>query len=183
MKICGIDPGLTGGIAFYDGNVVEACRVPTFKIANKKILDMEAICKLMVFHEPDLVCIEQQQAMPRQGVSSTFKTGFNYGIYIGILHALGYSYSVVIPRKWKADLSVTSDKNQARMRATELMPDGHDSWSLKCEDGVAEAALIAYWGLYCGQSPSGLNTGLSAKNFTKASIRGLLGPDDTLPKQ
>ena len=183
MKICGIDPGITGGIAFFDGHKIDACRVPTFKIANKKVLDMESICRLLVFHEPELVFIEQQHAMPRQGVASTFKTGFNYGIYIGILHALNYEYTVVIPRKWKADLSVTSDKDQARMRATELMPDGQSSWSLKCEDGVAEAALIAYWGLYCGHSPKGSNTGFLSKNLTKASMRGFFGPDDTLPKQ
>ncbi len=183
MMICGIDPGVTGGIAFYNGLELYAHRVPTSKLANKKILDMEGICKLLVQYEPDMVFIEQQQAMPRQGVASTFKTGFGYGIYIGILHALGYNYTVVIPRKWKSDLGVPRDKDLARQRATDLMPMGESSWSRKCEDGVAEASLIAYWGLYCGQSPSGLKTGFLSKNFTKASMRAFFGPDDALPKQ
>ena len=45
MMICGIDPGVTGGIAFYNGLELYAHRVPTSKLANKKILDMEGICK------------------------------------------------------------------------------------------------------------------------------------------
>lgn len=182
MQICGIDPGLTGGIAFYNGLELHAQRVPTAKIANKKILDMEGIIKLLVLFEPDFVFIEQQQPMPRQGVSSTFKTGFNYGLYIGILQALGYSYQVVTPRRWKLDLDVPADKDIAREIATKLMPQGQGSWSLKCEDGVAEAALISYWGLYWGHDPKGSKTGFVAKALAKASKRGFLGPDDTLPK-
>ena len=183
MMICGIDPGVTGGIAFYNGLELYAHRVPTYKIANKKVLDMEGICKLLVYHEPKMVFIEQQHAMPRQGVSSTFKTGFNYGLYIGILHALGYTYTVVTPKKWKGDLEVSSDKDMARQRATDLMPMGESSWSRKCEDGVAEASLIAYWGLYWGHSPKGSKTGFLSRNLTKESIRAFFGPDDTLPKQ
>ena len=87
---------------------------------------MEGICKLLVQYEPEMVFIEQQQAMPRQGVASTFKTGFGYGVYIGILHALGYSYTVVIPRKWKSDWAVPSDKDLARQRATRSHANGRE---------------------------------------------------------
>ena len=181
--ICGIDPGLTGGIAFVANDTVLAYRTPVLKISKKRYIDIWSAMTMIKDHKPSHIFIEKQQAMPRQGVASTFKTGFGYGVYIGILHALGYSYTVVIPRKWKSDLGVPSDKDLARQRATDLMPMGESSWSRKCEDGVAEASLIAYWGLYCGQSPSGSKTGVLSKNFTKASIRGFFGPDDTLPKQ
>ena len=34
------------------------------------------------------VCIEKQQSMPGQGVSSTFSTGYGFGLWIGILDHL-----------------------------------------------------------------------------------------------
>ena len=42
-----------------------------------------------------------------------------------------------------------SDKplGQSRDLASRLMPQGKHLWQLKNQDGVAEASLIAYWGL------------------------------------
>ena len=37
-------------------------------------------------------------------------------------------------------------KNAARKRASEILPAASELWQLKCDDGLAEAALIAYWG-------------------------------------
>lgn len=167
MIICGIDPGLNGGMAFLGGEKPLCMRVPveTYKIAGKrkKFIDLVSIVETLSDHKPDAVFIEKQQAMPGQGVSSTFQTGFGYGLYLGVLITLGIRYHQVAPRKWKSDLKVTRDKDQARARASELMPDLSGNWQLKCEDGVAEAAMIAYWGLNCGQSPYGSKTGLDAK--------------------
>ena len=73
-------------------------------------------------------------------------TGFGYGIYLGILITLGIDYTQVPPQKWKKDLHVSKNKDEARERATQLFPSAAEMWSLKCEDGVAEAAMIAYWG-------------------------------------
>lgn len=152
MIICGIDPGITGGISFIqDNNSVIAERVPicSFNIGKKKktFLDLAKIINRIEAYKPSVIFIEKQQAMPNQGVSSTFKTGFNYGLYIGTFASQGYSYLEVFPRKWKSDLQVSADKNQARQRASELMPMAKESWRLKCEDGVAESAMIAYWGI------------------------------------
>ena len=67
-----IDPGVTGGIAFYNGLELYAHRVPTSKLANKKILIWKVFancCMNLTWF------IEQQQAMPRQGVASTLRQG------------------------------------------------------------------------------------------------------------
>jgi len=163
MIVCGIDPGLNGGIAFLGGEMPSCCRVPveTYTIAGKKrkYLDLVSVVEMLQDKKPDIVYIEKQQAMPGQGVSSTFKTGFGFGLYIGVLVAMGIRYKQVSPRKWKGDLNVPKEKDLARLKATQLIPDLAHKWKLKCEDGVAEAALIAYWGLNCGQSPNGSKTG------------------------
>lgn len=153
MIVCGIDPGLTGGITFIHGDEVAAYRTPVAKVANKKILNLVRIVDYLILYQPEVVYIEKQQAMPNQGVSSTFKTGLNYGLYLGLFVALGIKYVEVSPRKWKKDLKVSSDKDLARAKADYLLPQASHCWELKCEDGVAESALIAYWGLNCGQEP------------------------------
>ena len=154
MIVCGIDPGINGGIAFIKDNTLVDERMPvqSFTISGKKrkFLDAAKIINRLKLYHPSRIYIEKQQAMPGQGVSSTFKTGFSYGIYLGIFVALNMSYEEVAPRKWKGDLNVPKDKDDARMRATELLPQGSNFWNLKCEDGVAEAAMIAYWGLLNG---------------------------------
>ncbi len=153
MRVCGIDPGLTGGITFIEGDEVSAYRIPVVTVKKKKILNLVRIVDYLKLFNPDMVYIEKQQSMPRQGVASTFKTGLNYGLYLGLFVALDLKYEEVRAAKWKKDLNVSSDKDLARARASYLLPQASTSWELKCEDGVAESALIAYWGLNCGQEP------------------------------
>ncbi len=84
--------------------------------------------------------------MPKQGVSSTFRTGLGYGIYIGILATLLVPFTEIRARIWKQDMVVPADKDGALLRASELMPKYANLWPLKKDNGVAEAALIALWG-------------------------------------
>lgn len=144
--ICGIDPGLKGGIAFIHEGIVLGVRTPVIKVAKKNYLNVGEIVALLMQHKPDHIYIEKQQAMPRQGVSSTFRTGFGYGVYLGLIIALGIEHTEVTARQWKKDLCVPADKEGARMIATGLFPYASSQWEKKCEDGVAEAAMIAHWG-------------------------------------
>jgi Holliday junction resolvasome RuvABC endonuclease subunit len=154
MIICGIDPGLSGGLAFFDNETktIHAEKAPIFtlktKTKTKRFLDMWTLMALLEDHDPDHVFIEKQQPMPRQGLVSTFATGMGYGVYLGLLVSGGFKYTEVQPRIWKKDLGCTSDKDQSRMRASELMPNGSYLWRQKNQDGLAEASLIAYWGIY-----------------------------------
>ena len=154
MIICGIDPGLSGGLAFFDNEkkTIHAEKAPIFKIVRKaktkRFLDMWSLMTILDEHDPDHIYIEKQQAMPLQGLVSTFSTGFGYGIYLGLIVANGMSYTEVSPRQWKKDLNCPSDKDASRKRASELIPQGNHLWQQKNQDGLAEASLIAYWGIY-----------------------------------
>ena len=152
--ILGIDPGLSGGLAFrYSNGDIEVEYPPIFKekVAGKKNknrrhIDPKGLGTLLRKYSLKHAFIEKQQAMPKQGVSSTFRTGLGYGIYIGILATLLIPFTEIRARIWKQDMVVPADKDGALLRASELMPKYVNLWPLKKDNGVAEAALIALWG-------------------------------------
>lgn len=149
--ICGIDPGLTGGISFLDGDAgyLKVYKMPvvskTIGGKKKKFMNCIKFGSILLDENPNKIIIEKQQPMPRQGVVSTFSLGFQYGICIGTFIALGFEYEEVRPRDWKKDMGVTSDKEHARDLATKLFK-SDEHWPLKSHDGLAESALIAWWG-------------------------------------
>ncbi|OUU63114.1 MAG: hypothetical protein CBC24_09085 [Candidatus Pelagibacter sp. TMED64] len=160
MRILGIDPGLSGGIALIDQKEgkVSAVKTPIYTYkkpntrSNKKYLDMFSIVKLLIDWNPDHAFIEKQQPYPKQGLTSTFITGLGYGIYLGLIVCRGIPYTEVSPTVWKKALGVSADKDEARKRASELMPNASHLWQYKNEDGVAEAALLAYYGIQHGSA-------------------------------
>jgi hypothetical protein len=89
--------------------------------------------------------------MPKQGLSSTFKTGFGYGLLLGITNIYFNEVVEVRPQEWKKYYGLSSNKEEARALASELYPAYKDLWKLKKHDGLAESVLIAHWGKYYGK--------------------------------
>lgn len=150
--VVGIDPGLSGGIAFYNLmlETVESIPMPTLQAGSKskRIIDEVALSRLFDKRAYDIqeVFIEQVNAMPKQGVTSTFNFGMGFGILRGIIAANFIKVTYIRPNIWKKALQVPANKDSARMRASQIFPKYSDQWSLKKWDGRAEAALIAYYG-------------------------------------
>ena len=151
MIIAGVDPGLSGAVAFVDS--ARRCLVhdiPTLALSrhgkNKREIDVHALAELLTEHPADHVFIEQVGAMPGQGVSSVFAFGKSYGIIIGELAVLKRPYTFVNPRLWKTALGVPAAKDGARARASQLLPAAAGQWTRVKDDGRAEAALIALYG-------------------------------------
>ncbi len=151
MIICGIDPGVTGGITFMSERHLICKPVPieTYRVAGKtkKFLAVASIVELLDDNSPSMIFIEKQQAMPTQGVVSTFRTGLGYGIYLDLIVADGSKYLVFRQQVSKTDLDVTTDQHQATHTPPKLMPDASVCWEKRSQDGIAESALIAYWGM------------------------------------
>lgn len=152
MRVAGIDPGLSGGIAVLDETSLMITEMPSIKakkrgnaLAIGQLYDWADIC----LDGCDHAFIEEVGAMPGQGISSMFK----FGYIAGELRALVASYRVpvtmVAPVTWKKALRVPAAKDGAVARADQLFPAyaslfrGPRGGLL---DGVAEAALIAYYG-------------------------------------
>jgi len=137
MKYLGLDPGSSGGFAVLNdaGEIVIAQKFD--KLTERDIWD--AIKEHSLSPDIGLAMLEQVGAMPKQGVSSTFKFGTSYGFLRGLLAASDVSYEFVLPRKWQASLGCLTKgcKNVSKAKAQQLWP-GH-----KITHAIADALLIA----------------------------------------
>jgi len=150
----GIDPGLSGAVSFRSGDDMSVEPMPTLKISKgkgaRRILDLNALARLIDSGTKNAsrvhVFIERVASMPKQGVASMFAFGETYGAIKGIIAAHFLPVTLVTPVTWKSKLKVSSNKDDARYRASQLMPRHAHLWPRHKDDGLAEAALIAFYG-------------------------------------
>lgn len=163
----GIDPGLKGAVVAIDSFKLQPVYVgdtPVYKVKQRAIYNIADMVKVLrnivntygntVDHVH--VTLEQAQAMPGQGVTSMFMTGYGFGLWHGIVVSLGLSVDLVRPMVWqkvafvglgntkKAEPKVKSILRAQQLFPTlELIPDG-----CRVErDGRSDAALMAYYGI------------------------------------
>lgn len=142
--ILGIDPGLSGAVAFYFPSRSDLIAADDVPLAGKEI-DAATLARRIAQMAPTMAVIEIVGAMPKQGVSSTFRFGQAYGTVRGVVAALGVPTHLVTPGLWKRHWRLGSDKEQARALALRLWPTSAH-FSRKKDHGRAEAALIARYG-------------------------------------
>jgi crossover junction endodeoxyribonuclease RuvC len=139
MNYLGIDPGANGGIVLLDhtGNVVWSHDLSKLTDSDCASIVSTASDKIRMCH------IERVGAMPRQGVSSTFKFGHNTGLVTGIVLACKVAYELVSPQVWQKHFAVgkhdskTEHKRALKAVAQRLFPDQ------KITNNTADAFLIA----------------------------------------
>ena len=142
MVYIGIDPGKNGGI----GIIEESGFILTRPFSEEFLLN-----ELGHYSDncPCKCILEHVHAMPKQGVSSTFNFGMNFGFIQGVLKAYSIPYELVTPQKWKKEFSCTSDKNTSINVCKRLFPGVCLKASERCRkdhDGMAEALLMAEYG-------------------------------------
>lgn len=137
--ILGIDPGLTGAIAYlHDGQY-------GYDVYDMPPNPADLAELIGTFGDIDMAYLEKAQAMPKQGVSSMFNYGVGYGTVIGILAARSIPYTLVTPAVWKRALGLTGKpKGASRALARAWFP--HAPLGREKDHGRAEALLIAEWG-------------------------------------
>lgn len=141
MIYIGIDPGKNGGIAVIKSGKAWA-----------HVYSEEDLLFILGYYQDckERVCyLEHVHAMPKQGVSSTFNFGMNFGFIQGVLKAYGIPYELVTPQKWKKEFSCTPDKNTSIEVCKRLFPNVDLKATERCRkdhDGMAEALLIAEYG-------------------------------------
>jgi crossover junction endodeoxyribonuclease RuvC len=94
----------------------------------------------------DHIYIEKQQAMPKQGVSSTFKLGYAFGQIVTSVALFRRPYTLVTPVTWKRSMNLPRDKDAARRMAQQWFPDIASDLKRKKDEHRAEALLIALYG-------------------------------------
>ena len=152
--IIGIDPGKNGGIAVITlkRNCVHEDWWMLYK-ARVEVFSEEALVKICDKYSTKppstTVYLENVHAMPKQGVSSTFNFGKNFGFIQGAIKQAGLDLVLVTPQTWKKEIGCTADKSTSIKVCKELFPYVNLLASARCRkehDGMAEALLIAEYG-------------------------------------
>ena len=151
MRIIGIDPGLSGGIAILEDNKVkEIFDMPVMPDGkkNKRQLNNAFLAQLIKENieniEDTIMVVEQVNAMPGQGVTSMFNFGQTFGAIKGICAALGLPIFLVRPSKWKKHFElINSSKDASRTKAIEMYPLIAEKLSKKKDVNKSDAILIA----------------------------------------
>lgn len=142
--ICGIDPGLHGGIAFYWPHEPEYIDAHDLPIIHNE-LDGGELARMLKSCDVKAVWIEKVAAMLGQGVSSTFTFGKAYGTILGIIQTLEIPRHYIMPGKWKKHYGLDKDKEKSRKRIIDLFPSS-PHFKRKKDHQRAEASLIALYG-------------------------------------
>lgn len=144
--IMGVDPGLSGAVAwlFRCPTKYDRVTVEDLPVADKEI-DTASLADRIKQMNPQYAVVEHVNAMPGQGVSTTFKFGQATGEVLGAIKACKIPLIRVHPTKWKRHFRLTADKEEARALALRRFPDACKLLARKKDHGRAEAALIALW--------------------------------------
>ena len=143
QKFMGIDPGKSGGVGVVGekGNLLAA-----LKVGDSTWVERADALRGLVDGYGGCVTayLEAVHAMPKQGVSSTFRFGQDFGFWIGVLSALEVPYQLVSPSKWQRSIGCLTGGNKtiSRQAAHQLWPDH----SRLLTNATADACLIAEYG-------------------------------------
>jgi crossover junction endodeoxyribonuclease RuvC len=148
-KIVGCDPGINGAVACIDTEewsigIHEMPREPGR--GDKNAVSPVGVAQLLIELDPDYVFVEDVWAFAGQGITSSFNFGRALGIVLGA-SASRAILTMVRPQEWKAHTKTPKNKNEARRRAMQLFPCAAQMFSRVKDDGRAEAAILAFYGL------------------------------------
>jgi crossover junction endodeoxyribonuclease RuvC len=152
VKVLGVDPGIRGGLAvveIIDGaapQLVDAIDIPTTGTKARERVDASAIKEFVEQHKPVRAAIERAQAMPRQGVSSSFKYGRSVGSIEAVLTCCELPVDIIEPSAWKRFWKLPGkNKENSRQKALQQFPAAHEMLARKRDHGRSEASLIALY--------------------------------------
>lgn len=163
--VLGADPGQTGAMVWVEGNGILGPSLiftvrPLPTVVDKKRQVLYDIYAQDAWPAPcfDAAYIEDVHSMPGQGVSSTFKFGYSAGFLRGVIESLAWCgvehglepdvVRIVTPQKWKKTFGLIGQPKEAAISLAQYLFPGQEH--LIEDDGVADAALIAYYG-WCDQ--------------------------------
>jgi hypothetical protein len=160
-RVLGIDPGLSGAVSADEGNgwmVTFSTPVKYVKPGSKRrAYDVLAMWELVRTAQPVLIAgLEVQHARPNEGVSSSFRNGYGYGVWYALLVAAGIPILTVQPQQWKKHWGLIGATKQASvLKALERYPQFGRKHEMT--EGQAEALLIAGYAAERVRQPKGVS--------------------------
>ena len=172
MFFMGVDPGLSGAIAvvekvgerLYLTHLSDTPTLPHIHKPGKRVLDSAKLAdrlkaarfledRGLIYEDPpfresvSLAVLEEVCASPLGGSGAMFNFGRSYGVVEGVLLAHETVVRRVKPAAWKVSMGLMGkDKNASRAKAREFFPDQERFFKRVCDDGRAEAVLLAVYG-------------------------------------
>ncbi|MGN7867761.1 hypothetical protein [Paracoccus sp. 22332] len=141
MNILGIDPGRNGALAILDTDSLQV-------VTHDMPVDIPGLHDLIAgLPEIRVCCLEQIHAGPQMARRTIGVMFEGFGVLKGALSWRSIPVQTVRPSVWKAALNIPADKTASRRRASEFFPDCADQWVRARDDGRAEAAMLAWYGL------------------------------------
>lgn len=146
--VLGIDPGTNGALSFYN---VEECiiyDIPTFDIKGRDAIDIHKLHKILSENNADMAYVEANVPMPVFSGKTCWSMGRTEGIILGLLASLNVPYVMIRPAVWKKFFAIPADKDAARQKASQTLPQFSHNWERKKDIDRAESSLIALYGMY-----------------------------------
>ena len=151
--ILGVDPGVTGALALIDANgaLLELADAPCRDDgpAGRRKLNAPMFAEIVRRWGPTEAFVEAVAAKASDGTVGAFSFGRSAGVVDGVLAGMGIPVRHPQPIGWRraVGLLAGADKDASRAEAARRWPSHARSFVRKCDDGRAEAALIAAAGL------------------------------------
>lgn len=139
--IIGIDPGVHGAIALFD---TTARRVTVQDMPDTTGALQDA---LIALPPVAFAAIEQPYYPKTIGTTNVARIAEAFGRITASLAWRDVPTYTVRPKDWKAALGLSSSKSASREKAGAIFPEDAHQWTRAKDDGRAEAALIAWYGL------------------------------------
>lgn len=159
MVYLGIDPGVSGGLAFLGEGRARSEKMPDTDKELWEWFDRHrdgdgcphcgGACSLTSSRQEVFAMIEKVSSSPQMGVVSAFTFGMGHGKLLMALTAAGIPFEEVTPQVWQKGLKIpqrgkteekTAFKNRLRQRCQQLFPD------VSVTLATCDALLIAEYG-------------------------------------
>lgn len=160
-SVIGIDPGVSGALAFVSASEVVCHDMPTIEIRGKRHVCPSGLRAILSaassYYETGIsaVVLEHVQGVQGTGATSAFSFGRSFGVVEGVVAGLALPLTLVRPQKWTKDLNLSRDKGAHRQAAINLFPLHADLFARVKDDGRADAALLAHWYVRRGSQNAG----------------------------
>lgn len=153
MYYIGIDPGITGAVAWIDNrtpNNIGYEKTPFIQLKRKEYDERAMAEEIKSFLPSELGCfatLEKVHAMPKDGGVGAFSFGYGFGLWVGILAALDISYQFVTPQAWRKEMlaGMPKEKGASVVKVKQLYP--NLTFLKKTDHGIADAILIAKYSM------------------------------------
>lgn len=153
MYYIGIDPGITGAVAWIDDREPDnVCyeKTPFIQLKRKEYDERNMAEIIRSFTDNNTKCfvtMEKVHSLPKDGTVGAFSFGKGWGIWLGVLAALKVSYTLCTPQEWKKTMlaGMPKEKGASVIKVKQLYP--NLTFLKKTDHGIADAILIAKYGM------------------------------------